>query len=81
MTETDLIAQIGKIGVDKIRFMAPFKSKGAMTPLGFMTSSSDPEEIVMCRITEERYKIADKYKISITSTKTCSMWTIFRQLG
>lgn len=66
MTQDKLLTLIEEQGVENIRFMAPFKTQGMPTPLGLMVSSSDPEELVECRISEERYKVADRYKISLT---------------
>jgi len=66
MTQDKLLAIINEQGIENIRFMAPFKTKGMSTPLGLMIGSDDPEELVECRITEKRYKVADRYKISLT---------------
>jgi|WetSurMetagenome_2_1015567.scaffolds.fasta_scaffold1197568_1 hypothetical protein len=65
----EIVKQINKIGVNKIRFLAPMKEVGIYTPLGFMTSSNDPDVLTTCKITEERYRIKDNYKISITPTE------------
>lgn len=62
----DLKSIINEKGKDDIRFIAPFRTNGINTPLGFMISSNDPMEDMVCKITESRYKVKDNYKISLT---------------
>ena len=70
MTQDKLLAIIDAQGIENVRFMAPFKTQGTPTPLGIMVSSNDPEEITECRITEDQYKVSDRYKISLTPTNS-----------
>lgn len=63
---SDLKKIINQKGKENIRFIAPFKTQAMLTPLGFMTSSNDPVENVLCKITETKYKVDDWYKISLT---------------
>lgn len=69
MTMDKLLKMIEEQGVEKIRFEAPFKTSGVMTPLGLMVGSNDPEEMMLCRINEDRYKVSDHYKITLEPCK------------
>jgi hypothetical protein len=63
-----LLEKIEKAGIENCMFLVPMQQQ-LQTYLGFisLTSSSDPEEIVPAKITEERYKLKDNYKITLTS--------------
>ncbi len=65
-TSYDLRKRIADEGKENIRFIVPMKQTGILTPLGVMISSSDPDVPTICKITEERYKVEDNYKISLT---------------
>lgn len=67
MTTEDLFKKIE--GNPNIRFIIPMKKTGVLSPLGLMVSSSDPDIDTVCKITEDRYKLKDNYKISLIPEK------------
>lgn len=66
ISEKELMEEINRQGVENIRFIASFKTEGTITPLGLMISNDSPIEDMLCHIVEDRYKVKDNYKISIT---------------
>lgn len=68
-TTADLKASIKEKGIENIRFIAPFKTEGTLTPLGLMVGSNNKTEKVECKITEKRYRVKDNYKISLIPVK------------
>jgi len=68
----ELMEEINRKGVENIRFIASFKTEGLVTPLGLTISNYSSEEKMVCHIVEDRYKIKDNYKISITPVEFSS---------
>lgn len=69
----DLTKSILAAGVENVLFMVPMRPlRSALFGLFRFTSSEDPEVTVPARITEERYEIADNYKIQVEAT-----WELF----
>jgi hypothetical protein len=63
----NLIKEILEVGIDNCLFLVPMRPLN--TILGFsFTSSSDPEFVVTAKITEERYKVSENYKLTLKST-------------
>ena len=58
---------IEKAGVENCIFLVPMRPVRTYFGLISLTDSSDPEIIVPCKITEERYKLKDNYKITLKS--------------
>lgn len=64
----DLEKIAAEYGVRNLRFFIPIRPSMSLAGFGLpigMTSSSDPEYIVECEVEEERYKVADGYKIQL----------------
>jgi len=59
--------QILKAGIENCIFLVPMRPLNTVFGLISYTSSSDYEIIVPARITEDRYKICDNYKITLKS--------------
>lgn len=66
MTTDKLKEIIAEKGVENIRFAYPMAAEGTITPLGLMVSHDGNTKVMKCKITEERFKIKDNYKISLT---------------
>lgn len=64
----ELLNKIEEIGVENIRFIVPMRP---IIDYGFVrfTSSSDKPVKVECKINEERFKVKDKYKITLESVE------------
>ena len=63
----NLKEKIEKAGIEKCMFLVPMRPVRTYFGLISLTSSSDPEIIVPAKITEERYKLKDNYKITLKS--------------
>ena len=63
----NLKEKIEKAGIENCMFLVPMRPVRTYFGLISLTSSSDPEIIVPAKITEERYKLKDNYKISLKS--------------
>ena len=63
----DLKEKIEKVGIENCMFLIPMRPVRTYFGLISLTSSSDPEIIVPAKITEERYKLKDNYKITLKS--------------
>ena len=64
----NLKEKIENAGVENCMFLAPMRPVRTYFGLISLTSSSDPEIVVPAKITEERYKLKDNYKITLKST-------------
>lgn len=62
-----LIQKITKAGIKNCMFMIPMRPLYTYFGVISLTSSDDPEVIVPTRITENRHKISDNYKIELVS--------------
>jgi len=62
-----LIKEITVIGIKNCMFMIPMRPIRTYFGLISLTSSNDPELIVPTRITEDRHKVLDNYKIELAS--------------
>ena len=66
-TVDDLTKKILEAGIENCLFIAPVKQLN--TFLGFsFTPSADPEIMLPCKISEERYNVRDNYKITLVCT-------------
>ena len=63
----NLKEKIENAGIDNCMFLVPMRPVRTYFSLISLTSSSDPEIIVPAKITEERYKLKDNYKITLKS--------------
>ena len=63
----NLKEKIEKAGIENCMFLTPMRPIRTYFGLISLTSSSDPEIIVPAKITEERYKLKDNYKITLKS--------------
>jgi hypothetical protein len=63
----NLKEKIENAGIENCMFLVPMRPVRTYFGLISLTSSSDPEIIVPAKITEERYKLKDNYKISLKS--------------
>ena len=63
----NLSEQILKVGIESCLFLVPMKPVRTFMGMIAFTSSEDNDVIVPARITEERYKISDDYKITLKS--------------
>jgi len=63
----NLIDEINKAGIENCMFLVPMKPVQTVFGLISYTSSSDPDVIVPAKITEERYKLRENYKITLKS--------------
>ena len=63
----NLKEKIEKAGIENCMFLIPMRPVRTYFGLISLTSSSDPEIIVPAKITEERYKLKDNYKITLKS--------------
>lgn len=63
----DLKEKIEKVGIGNCMFLVPMRPVRTYFGLISWTSSSDSEIIVPAKITEERYKLKDNYKITLKS--------------
>ena len=63
----DLKEKIEKVGIENCMFLIPMRPVRTYFGLISLTSSSDPEIVVPAKITEERYKLKDNYKITLKS--------------
>ena len=62
-----LLEQIQKVGIENCIFLVPMRPVNVYFGILALTSSSDPEIIVPAKICEKRYKLSDKYKITLKS--------------
>lgn len=67
----DLQTRILTAGIKNCLFLVPMKPLRIMFGTTF-TSSSDEDVIVPCRISEERYRVAEGYKITLQSIYSLS---------
>ena len=66
MTSNELRTIIENNGIDNVLFLVPMKPVHTFMCVAY-TSSNDESEIVPCKITEERYLVKDRYKITLKS--------------
>jgi hypothetical protein len=59
----NLLKAVEQYGVNRIRALLPLRPVRSVFGMIAYTTSSDPEVYVLCEITEERYKLADNYKV------------------
>jgi hypothetical protein len=57
---------INENGIENVMFMVPMKPIRTMSFISY-TSSQDDDVIVPCKINEDRYKINERYKITLES--------------
>jgi len=58
---------IKKHGISNLRFLVNMKPIRTYFGLISMTSSSDPDILMLCEIVEDKHKISDNYKITLQS--------------
>lgn len=63
----NLKEKIENAGIENCMFLVPMRPVRTYFGLISLTSSSDPEIVVPAKITEERYKLKDNYKITLKS--------------
>ena len=63
----NLKEKIENAGIENCMFLVPMRPVRTYFGLISLTSSSDPEIIVPSKVTEERYKLDDNYKITLKS--------------
>lgn len=63
----NLKEKIESAGIENCMFLVPMRPVRTYFGLISLTSSSDTEIIVPAKITEERYKLKDNYKITLKS--------------
>jgi len=56
---------IEDVGVNNLLFLANMKQIKTYFGLISLTSSSDPDMLVICKIVETKYKVKDNYKITL----------------
>lgn len=65
--ESTLREKIEEVGIENCMFLVPMRPVRNYFGLISLKSSNDPEIIVPAKITEERYKLKDDYKITLKS--------------
>lgn len=62
----DLVKLINEKGIENTKFLVPMVK---MNDFGFVKTrtSSDDKDIVVCTIVENRYKVNEKYKITLVA--------------
>lgn len=63
--QSDFTKILLKEGIGSFLFLAPMRRLRHVFGVFSYTSSSDPEEMVPCRIIESRHKVEDDYKITL----------------
>lgn len=58
--------KINEVGIENVRFLVPMRQIRNVFHVIFFTESNDPVVPVMCKISEERYKVCDDYKITMS---------------
>lgn len=64
ITNKSFIDGVNKIGIENVRFIIPMES---VREYGFGITLGDRSDMVMveCKITEDRYKLKDSYKLGV----------------
>ncbi len=61
-----LVRIIEEFGIENVMFLAPMNPIKSMLFINY-TSSDDPQIPMLCKITEDRYKVKENYKITLES--------------
>jgi len=69
-TSDDIVNMIKTHGIENIAVFAEMPLGGMITPLGVMTSSSDPKSVQLCKIQENNAGYSHSYKIAIESVES-----------
>jgi hypothetical protein len=65
----DIFKVIEEKSIKKLRFLVNMKPIQTYFGLISLTSSSDPDILMLCEIVEDRYKVKDNYKITLQSVE------------
>ena len=65
----NIVKIINEVGIDKLRFLVKMKPIRTYFGLISLTSSSDPDILMLCEIVEDRHKVKENYKITLQSVE------------
>lgn len=66
-TDVDIVKLVKEVGVENLCFLVNMKPIRSVFGMFSYTSSGDPDILMICKIDESRYKVADNYKITLKS--------------
>lgn len=69
MKDLSIEQLVAKHGAENLRFLVALRPLRKMIFFAY-TSTSDPEEMKLCRIVEERYKLSENYKVELKAEDT-----------
>ncbi len=63
----DILKLIEEKGIKNLKFLVKMRPIQSYFGIIHLTSSSDPEILMVCEIVEDRYKVSEGYKLTLQS--------------
>jgi hypothetical protein len=74
VSDKEFIEIISNTGIENVIFLAPLPKLRYATPFGFGLYSHSDLQLVDCKINEERYKLNDRYKLTLQAIENTGLY-------